>query len=211
MQHNLTENLMFIYLRHPATGDNEKGLVAGQASQDRHMSPQGFHGYQQPLAHLIEIVRGASNAQNIYIVNTGMTRSVQGAELLRHRLSKIDVAVRTIEIINLQERHYGKWEGQSWDEPAEASSNLTRRNHIKCGGTPPLGESETQVDARVQPQLESIKSLTGIVIVIGHSSIFKSLCRVFHIDAADLSLKDGRIAVIRDLKQPNLQWHALSP
>jgi len=174
------------------------------------MCPQGFHGYQKPLAHLIEIVRGASKAQNIYIVHTGMTRSVQGAELLRHRLSNAGVIARTVELINLQERHYGKWEGQSWDEPAEPSSDLTRRHHIKCGGTPPLGESETQVDARVQPQLESIKSLIGIVIVIGHSSIFKSLCRVLRINELDLSLKDGRIAVIQDLKQPSLQWHTPS-
>jgi len=202
---------MLIYLRHPATTDNKNGLVAGQTSHGRHISPEGFQDYQQPLARLIEIIRDVPKAQNLYIIHTGMTRNVQGAEPLRHRLSKAGVRARMIEITALQERHYGKWEGQSWDGPAESSSTLTRRHHIKCGGTPPLGESESQVDARIQPALEGIKSLTGMVIVIGHSSIFKSLCRVLEIDNTDLSLKDGRIAIIPNLKRPNLQWHITSP
>jgi broad specificity phosphatase PhoE len=77
----------------------------------------------------------------------------------------------------LNERNYGEWEGQRWQDLAGQDSNFERRWKLPQSA-PPGGESRLQLQVRVQHAMESIISSHGDdseILIVAHGGSGKAV------------------------------------
>jgi 2,3-bisphosphoglycerate-dependent phosphoglycerate mutase len=103
------------------------------------------------------------------IYSSSLTRAMDTALLASGRAPCI--------IDGLNERNYGEWEGQRWNDLADRSLDFDRRWKLPHSA-PPGGESRLQLQVRVQHAMESIISShedDSEILVVAHGGSGKAV------------------------------------
>lgn len=151
----MTEQLILV--RHGETRDNVAGIAQGWGDSD--LSEAG----QQQVARLAERIRSfAPDA----LFSSPLGRALTTAEAIAKT-----TGLSIVQLDELREMNYGRWEGQRFLEVKQLDEPSYRRWIIDPEFPCPEGESHTEVLGRIQRALERIDGARRPVVVTHGTAI----------------------------------------
>ena len=157
----------FYMVRHGETSTNLKRIATGQ--MDVSLTENGVN-----QATDCKRIIHAKGIQPDIIICSGLKRTKETADIINE-----DLNCPLYQYADLNEQHYGDWEGLSWD--------IVLPKIEKYGENPPGGESQkTFIDRINRSFTKLLDQYSGTILFITHAGVFKTLFLKYGLNAENV-------------------------
>lgn len=161
----MSDSLEVYLIRHASVEDKWRGVCYG--AMDVSLSSEG----QQASVELAPLV--VSVIQPKTLVHSGLKRTRFLVQAIADAMPGV---TEVCEDARIRERHYGDWQGLSWDDAYQSDpENFHHLIEDPDGYFPPAGESTTQMQLRAVDWLEDLTAEQIPVVAVAHSGTIAAL------------------------------------
>lgn len=157
------------FIRHGESTSNYGELITGQ--QDVPLTEKGREQATQAGRDIL-----SQGIRIDHIISSPLERAINTARLIAHEIGYVEAAIQINELVI--ERSFGSLEGQ----PKGDVATMTDEYILSCGG-----EIDSQVRNRAQLLLDSLKDVSGTVLIVSHTGFGRRLRAV----VAGISTEDS--------------------